>query len=70
MGRRDNMNDNEQNSVVDVPEGRAKRMGCKIWFAVFLLLPSLIAFLSFFVIYNNLYFSPSNIYDITLYDAD
>ena len=47
-----------------------KKIARKIWLAVFLLLPSLIAIVSFVVIYNNLYFSPSNIYDITFYDAD
>ena len=42
----------------------------KIWLAIILLLPSLIAFVSFFLVYNNLYFSPSNIYDISLYDTE
>ena len=47
-----------------------KKTARKIWLAIFLLLPSLIAVISFVVIYNNLYFSPSNIYDITFYDAE
>ena len=62
------MNENEQN-VSEFKNGK-KKLGRKIWFVIFLLLPSLIAFFSFFIIYNNLYFSPSNIYDITLYDSE
>ena len=62
------MNENEQ-SISELKNGKRK-LGRKIWFVIFLLLPSLIAFVSFFIIYNNLYFSPSNIYDITLYDSE
>lgn len=64
------MNDNEQNVAVGESKVGKKKTGRKIWLFVFLLLPSLIAFVSFFVIYNNLYFSPSNIYNITLYDEE
>ncbi len=64
------MNDNEQNVAVGTHEESKKKTGRKIWLFVFLLLPSLIAFISFFVIYNNLYFSSSNIYNITLYDEE
>ena len=49
---------------------KRKRPSRKIWLAILLLLPSLIAFVSFYLIYNNLYFSPSNIYDISLYDNE
>lgn len=54
----------------EVVSQKRKGRSRKIWLAIILLLPSLIAFISFFLIYNNLYFSPSNIYDISLYDND
>lgn len=54
----------------EVVSQKRKGRSRKIWLAIILLLPSLIAFVSFFLIYNNLYFSPSNIYDISLYDND
>ena len=61
---------NGNNPNVSEFKGGKKKLGRKIWVVIFLLLPSLIAFVSFFIIYNNLYFSPSNIYDITLYDSE
>ena len=62
------MNANEHNALANA--GKKKKVARKIWLSVFLLLPSLIALVSFVIIYNNLYFSASNIYDITFYDAE
>ncbi len=42
----------------------------KFFLVVLLVFPTLLAIISFILVYNNLYFSPSNIYDITLYGPD
>ena len=64
------MSENEQNVLIQERKQNDKKIARKIWLAVFLLLPSLVALISFVIIYNNLHFSPSNIYDITLYDEE
>ncbi len=61
---------NEQNIVEKKKDKKGKISAKKILLALFLILPTLLAIISFYMIYNNLYFSSSNIYDITLYGPD
>ena len=49
---------------------KIKKIGRTVWFVLLLLLPTLIAVFSFFMIYNNVYISPKNIYEISLYHSD
>ena len=49
-------------------QNRARKSRARKFFHIVLLVfPTLLAIVSFILVYNNLYFSPSNIYDITLY---
>ena len=52
-------------------EHRSKKgIARRVWLILLLILPTLIAVFSFFMIYNNVYISPKNIYDISLYDFE
>ncbi len=61
---------NEQNVAEKHKDKKHKINTRKIFLALLLILPTLLAVVSFYMIYNNLYFSSSNIYDITLYGPD
>jgi len=58
---------NEQRDVEIKKDKKSKINAKRIISVLLLILPTLLAIISFYMIYNNLYFSSSNIYDITLY---
>ena len=61
---------NEQ-LVEDKQNDKERKISAKkILFALLLILPTLLAVVSFYMVYNNVYFSSSNIYDITLLGPD
>ena len=59
-----------EESTSFVGNNKNKSKARKAAIVILLVLPTLLAIVSFFLLYNNLYFSPSNIYDITLYGPD
>ena len=60
-----------ENITVHTNQDKPHKSGARKFFLVVLLVfPTLLAIISFILVYNNLYFSPSNIYDITLYGPD
>ena len=61
---------NETNTTEKVVDKKHNFSAKKIMLALVLILPTFLAIISFYMIYNNLYFSSSNIYDITLYGTD
>ena len=58
---------NEQSNIEIKKEKNSKINVKRVISVLLLILPTLLAIISFYMIYNNLYFSSSNIYDITLY---
>ena len=61
---------NESVTATTAQNKANKSKARKFFMVVLLVFPTLLAIISFILVYNNLYFSSANIYDITLYGPD